>query len=68
MVMININDMNLDLFKYIMKLSIIPMMFISLLLITHGDADNIDGLNVLGFILLIISFSYIIVEAKNEDE
>lgn len=60
--------MNLDLFKYIMKLSVIPMMFISLLLITHGDADNIDGLNVLGFILLIISCRYIIVEAKNEDE
>ena len=60
--------MNVDLFKYIMKLSIIPMMFISLLLITHGDADNIDGLNVLGFVLLIISSSYIIVEAKNEDE
>lgn len=60
--------MNLDLFKYILKLSIIPMMFISLLLISHGDADSIDGLNVLGFILLIISCSYIIVEAKNEDE
>ena len=60
--------MNLDLFKYIMKLSIIPMMFISLLLITHGTDDNIDGLNVLGFVLLIISCSYIIVEAKNEDE
>lgn len=60
--------MNLDLFKYIMKLSVIPIMFVSLLLITHGDADSIDGLNVLGFVLLIISFSYIIVEAKNEDE
>ena len=60
--------MNLDLFKYIIKLSIIPMMFISLLLITHGTDDNIDGLNVLGFVLLIISGSYIIVEAKNEDE
>ena len=68
MVMININDMNLDLFKYIMKLSVIPMLFISLLLITHGTDDNIDGLNVLGFVLLIISSSYIIVEAKNEDE
>ena len=60
--------MNLDLFKYIMKLSVIPMMFISLLLITHGTDDNIDGINIIGFILLIISFSYIIVEAKNEDE
>lgn len=60
--------MNLDLFKYILKLSVIPMMFVSLVLITYGDADSIDGLNVLGFILLIISCSYIIVEAKNEDE
>ena len=51
-----------------MKLSIIPMMFISLLLITHGTDDNIDGINIIGFILLIISSSYIIVEAKNEDE
>ena len=60
--------MNLDLFKYIMKLSVIPMMLISLLLITHGTDDNIDGINIIGFILLIISCSYIIVEAKNEDE
>lgn len=60
--------MNLDLFKYIMKLSVIPMMFISLLLITNGTDDSINGLNVLGFILLIISCTYIIVEAKNEDE
>ena len=51
-----------------MKLSIIPMMFISLLLITHGTDDSIDGINIIGFILLIISSSYIIVEAKNEDE
>ena len=58
----------MDLFKYILRLSVIPMMFVSLLLITHGTDDNIDGLNVLGFVLLIISSSYIIVEAKNEDE
>ena len=60
--------MNLDLFKYILRLSVIPMMFVSLLLITHGNDDNIDGVNILGFVLLIISSSYIIVEAKNEDE
>ena len=60
--------MNLDLFKYILRLSIIPMMLISLLLITHGTDDNIDGVNIIGFILLIISFSYIIVNARNEDE
>ena len=51
-----------------MKLSVIPMMFISLLLITHGTDDNIDVINIIGFVLLIISSSYIIVEAKNEDE
>ena len=51
-----------------MKLSVIPMMFVSLLLITHGTDDNIDGINIIGFVLLIISSSYIIVEAKNEDE
>ena len=66
--MININDMNLDLFKYIMKLSVIPMMFISLLLITHGTDDNINVVNVIGFVLLIISCTIIITNAKNEDE
>ena len=60
--------MNLDLFKYIMKLSIIPMMFVSLLLITHGDADSIDGINIVGFVLLIITSTIIITNAKNEDE
>lgn len=60
--------MNLDLFKYIMKLSVVPMLLISLLLITHGTDDNVDGLNVLGFVLLIINFSYIIFNARNEDE
>ena len=60
--------MNLDLFKYIMKLSIIPIMFISLLLITYGDDSDINVVNIIGFILLIISGSYIIVDAKNKDE
>ena len=60
--------MNLDLFKYILRLSIIPMMFVSLLLISHGDADSIDGFNVLGFVLLIISSSYVIVDAKNNKD
>ena len=60
--------MNLDLFKYIMKLSIIPMMFVSLLLITHGTYDNIYGINIIGFALLIISSTIIITNAKNEDE
>ena len=60
--------MNIELFKYILKLSVIPMLFLSLLLITHGDDDDISIINIIGFILLIISGSYIIVDAKNNKD
>ena len=52
-----------------MKLSVIPMMFISLLLITHGTDDGINVVNVIGIVLLIISGTIIINNAsKNKDE
>ena len=60
--------MNIDLFKYIMKIIVVPMLLLSLVLIIHGNDDNISIINVIGFILLIISGSYIIVDAKNKDE
>ena len=60
----NINVMNIDLFKYIMKMIVVPMLLLSLVLIIHGNDDNISIINVIGFILLIISGSYIIVDAK----
>ena len=60
--------MNIDLMKYIMKMIVVPMLLLSLVLIIHGSDDNISIINVIGFILLIISGSYIIVDAKNEDE
>lgn len=60
--------MNIDLFKYIMKMIVVPMLLLSLVLIIHGSDDNISITNVIGFILLIISGSYIIVDAKNKDE
>jgi hypothetical protein len=63
-----INVMNLDLFKYIMKLSIVPMMFVSLVLITHGTDDNIDVINIIGYILLIITSVIIFNIAKDEDK
>lgn len=44
------------------------MLFLSLLLITHGDDDHISIINIIGFILLIISGSYIIVDAKNNKD
>ena len=64
----NINVMNIDLMKYIMKMIVVPMLLLSLILIINGNDDNISITNVIGFILLIISGSYIIVDAKNKDE
>ena len=68
MVTINIINMNIDLMKYIMKMIVVPMLLLSLVLIIHGTDDNISITNVVGFILFIISGSYIIVDAKNKDE
>lgn len=61
--------MDIDLFKYILKLSVIPMLFLSLLLITHGTDDGINIVNVIGVVLLIISGTIIINNAsKDKDE
>ena len=60
--------MNIDLFKYIMKMIVVPMLLLSLVLISHGTDDHISFINIIGFILLIISGSYIIVDVKNKDE
>ncbi len=60
--------MNIDLFKYILRLSVIPMLFLSLVLITHGVDDCVNGLNVLGFVLFIISGTIIINDAKNNKD
>lgn len=56
--------MDLDFFKYILRLSVIPMLFLSLLLITYGTDDGISITNVIGYILLIISGTIIINDAK----
>lgn len=61
--------MNIDLFKYILRLSVIPMFFLSLLLITHGTDDAISVVNVIGIVLFIISGTIIINNAsKDKDE
>ena len=60
--------MNIDLIKYIMKIIVVPMLLLSLVLISHGSDDHISIMNVIGFILLIISGSYIIVDAKNNND
>lgn len=60
--------MNIDLFKYILRLSVIPMLFVSLLLITHGNDDGIDIINIFGIVLLIISGAIIINNASKDEE
>lgn len=60
--------MNIDLMKYVMKIIVVPMLLLSLVLISHGSDSNISIINVIGFILLIISGSYIIVDAKNNNK
>lgn len=61
--------MNIDLIKYIMKIIVVPMLLLSLVLISHGSDDNISIINVIGFILLIISGTIIIDNAsKDKDE
>ena len=61
--------MNIDLIKYIMKIIVVPMLLLSLVLISHGNDDHISFINVIGFILLIISGAIIINNAsKDKDE
>lgn len=60
--------MNIDLIKYVLRLSIVPMLFASLLLITYDDDSDINTVNIFGYILLIISGIVIFNVAKNEDE
>lgn len=60
--------MNIDLMKYIMKIIVVPMLLLSLVLISHGADDHISITNIIGFILLITSGSYIIIDAKNNKD
>lgn len=60
--------MNIDLFKYVLRLSVIPMLFLSLLLITHGTDDGINVVNMIGIVLLIISGIIIINNASKDEE
>lgn len=60
--------MNIDLIKYVLRLSIVPMLFASLLLITYGADSDINIVNIFGYVLLIISGIVIFNVAKNEDE
>lgn len=59
--------MNIDLMKYIMKIIAVPMLFLSLVLISHGADDHISFINVIGIVLLFIS-GIVIVNNVDKDE
>lgn len=59
--------MNVDLIKYIMKIIAVPMLFLSLILISHGADDHISFINVIGIVLLFIS-GIVIVNKVDKDE
>lgn len=59
--------MNIDLMKYIMKIIAVPMLFLSLILISHGTDDHISFINVIGIVLLFIS-GIVIVNNVDKDE
>lgn len=52
--------MKIDLMKYIMKIIVVPMLLLSLVLISHGADDHISFINVIGIVLLFISGIFII--------
>ena len=59
--------MNVDLIKYIMKIIAVPMLFLSLILISHGTDDHISFINVIGIVLLFIS-GIVIINNVDKDE
>lgn len=59
--------MKIDLIKYIMKIIAVPILFLSLILISHGADDHISFINVIGIVLLFIS-SIVIINDVNKKE
>lgn len=61
--------MNIDLMKYIIKIIAVQILFLSLMLISHGTDDHISFINVIGIVLLFISGIVIINDVyKDNDE
>ena len=50
-----------------MKIIAVPMLFLSLILISHGTDDHISFINVIGIVLLFIS-GIVIVNNVDKDE
>lgn len=58
--------MKVDLFKYILKLLLIPLMCVSLVMLTEGSIDEITSNNIMGFILTIVVLIIVIVINSND--
>lgn len=58
--------MKVDLFKYILKLLLIPLMCVSLVMLTEGSIDEITSNNVMGFILAIVVLIIVIITNSND--
>lgn len=58
--------MKVDLFKYILKLLLIPLMCVALVMLTEGSIDNISSTNIIGFILIIVVFIIVIIINSND--
>lgn len=59
--------MKIDLIKYIMKIIVVPMLLLSLVLISHGPDDHISFINVIGIVLLFISGIVIINDVDKKE-
>lgn len=59
--------MNIDLIKYIMKIIAVPILFLSLVLISHGPDDHISFINIIGIVLLFISGIVIINDVDKKE-
>ena len=58
--------MKIDLFKYILKLLLIPLMCVSLVMLTDGSVDTISSTNIIGFILTIVVLIITIIINSND--
>lgn len=58
--------MKIDVFKYILKVLLIPLMCVSIVMLTEGSSDDISSTNVIGFVLTIVVLIITIVINSND--
>lgn len=58
--------MKIDLIKYILKVLVIPLMVVSLVMLTEGSIDDISSTNIIGFILAIVVLIITVIVDSND--